>query len=82
MQLLSMAGWSSYPFLHQIPHDTLVISGDDDPLVPVANSKLLATKIPRARLEIVERGGHLLLWDDAKNLGERIGRFINAAPTM
>jgi poly(3-hydroxyoctanoate) depolymerase len=82
MQLLSMAGWSSYPFLHRIPHDTLVIAGDDDPLVPLANSKLLATRIPRARLEIVEKGGHLLLWDDAKNLGERIGRFINAAPTM
>jgi pimeloyl-ACP methyl ester carboxylesterase len=82
MQLLSLAGWSSYPFLHRIPHDTLVISGDDDPLVPVANAQLLATRIPRARLEIVENGGHLLLWDDAKNLGERIGRFINAAPTM
>jgi pimeloyl-ACP methyl ester carboxylesterase len=82
MQLLSLAGWSSYPFLHRIPHDTLVISGDDDPLVPVANAQLLATRIPRARLEIVENGGHLLLWDDAKNLGERIGRFINAAPTL
>jgi len=82
MQLLSMAGWSSYPFLHQIPHDTLVIAGDDDPLVPVANAQLLATRIPRARLEIVENGGHLLLWDDAQNLGERIGRFINAAPTL
>ena len=82
MQLLSLAGWSSYPLLHRIPHDTLVISGDDDPLVPLANAQLLATRIPHARLEIVENGGHLLLWDDATNLGERIGRFINAAPTL
>jgi hypothetical protein len=25
---------------------------------------------------VVERGGHLLLMDDAVNLGERIGRFL------
>ena len=40
----------------------------------------LASRIPHATLEIVERGGHLLLWDDPQNLGERIGRFVNAAP--
>ena len=30
---------------------------------------------------LVERGGHLLLWDDADNLGRRISRFVNAAHT-
>ena len=42
---------------------------------------MLARRIPHARLEIVERGGHLLLWDDADNLGRRISRFVNAAHT-
>lgn len=78
MQMLAVAGWSSWPFLHQIPHETLVICGDDDPLVPVANAEMLAKRIPHARLEVVEHGGHLLLWDDARNLGGRIGRFVNA----
>lgn len=78
MQLLGAAGWSSRHFLEQIPHETLVICGDDDPLVPIANAHMLATKIPRAKLDIVERGGHLLLWDDAENLGQRIRRFVNA----
>ena len=78
MQLLGAVGWSSWPFLSQIPHETLVISGDDDPLIPIRNAEMLARHIPHARLEIVEHGGHLLLWDDADHLGRRISRFLNA----
>jgi pimeloyl-ACP methyl ester carboxylesterase len=80
MQLLGTVGWSSLPFLARIPHDTLVISGDDDPLIPVVNAETLARRIPRARLEIVKRSGHLFLWDEAKRLAGRIGRFVNAVP--
>jgi pimeloyl-ACP methyl ester carboxylesterase len=79
MQLLGAIGWSSWPFLSQIPHETLVICGDDDPLIPIQNAEMLARYIPHARLEIVEHGGHLLLWDDADHLGRRISRFVNAA---
>lgn len=78
MQLLGILGWSSRNFLHEIPHETLVICGDDDPLVPVANGEMLARLIPRAQLEVVERAGHLLLWDDAKNASRRIRRFLNS----
>jgi pimeloyl-ACP methyl ester carboxylesterase len=80
MQLLGGAPWSSWSFLSQIKHETLVICGDDDPLVPVENAKMLAKRIPHARLEIVEDGGHLMLWDEVDKLGERIGEFINAEP--
>jgi pimeloyl-ACP methyl ester carboxylesterase len=80
MQLLGAAGWTSLPFLDRIRHETLVINGDDDPLVPVANAQMLAQRIPRAKLEIVEQAGHLFLWDDAANLAPRIGRFVNALP--
>jgi poly(3-hydroxyalkanoate) depolymerase len=79
MQLLGATGWSSLHFLERIPHETLVINGDDDPLVPVANAELLAQRIPRARLEIVERAGHLFLLDDAPNLAPRIGQFVDAS---
>ena len=80
MQLLGAAGWTSLPFLDRIRHETLVINGDDDPLVPVANAQMLAQRIPRAKLEIVEQAGHLFLCDDAANLAPRIGRFVNALP--
>jgi poly(3-hydroxyalkanoate) depolymerase len=77
MQLLGGFGWSSFGFLHELPHETLVILGDDDPLVPVANGHLLAERIPRAELEIVERAGHLLLWDEPERVAPRIGQFVN-----
>ena len=76
MQLLGSIGWSSWYFLPLIPHETLVICGDDDPLVPLANARMLAARIPHARLEIVEGAGHLFLWDDAENAGRRICRFL------
>ena len=79
MQLLGTLGWSSLRFLSRIPHDTLVICGDDDPLIPVVNAETLARRIPRARLEIVRRSGHLFLWDEAKRTSARISRFLDAA---
>ena len=79
MQLLGTVGWSSLHFLARIPHDTLVISGDDDPLIPVVNAETLARRIPRARLEIVKRSGHLFLWDEAKRLAVRVARFLDAS---
>ena len=81
MQLLGIFGWSSWHFLRCIPHETLVIAGDDDPLVPVANARMLAERIPNATLEIVAGAGHLLLWDDPENLGRRISAFLNPART-
>lgn len=79
LQLLGIVGWSSWHFLRSIPHETLVICGDDDPLVPVANAHQLAERIPNATLEIVEGAGHLFLWDDAENLGRRIDKFLGGA---
>jgi pimeloyl-ACP methyl ester carboxylesterase len=78
MQLLGTLGWSSLSFLSRIQHDTLVISGDDDPLIPVANAELLARRIPHARLEILERSGHLFLWDESRRVGARIALFLDA----
>jgi poly(3-hydroxyoctanoate) depolymerase len=77
MQLMGAAGWTSWALLPKIPHETLVICGDDDPLIPVENAKLLSSRLPRARMEIVPGAGHLFLWDDVDNLATRIGRFLS-----
>jgi pimeloyl-ACP methyl ester carboxylesterase len=81
MQLLGIVGWSSWHYLRSILHETLVIAGDEDPLVPVSNAHMLADRIPNAILEIVPGAGHLLLWDDAENLGRRISRFLSRTRT-
>ena len=60
-QMLAMAGWTSVPFLPFLKQKTLVMMGDRDKIVPVANGKILESLIPNARLYIVENGGHLFL---------------------
>jgi poly(3-hydroxyalkanoate) depolymerase len=76
MQLLGGIGWSSWSFLPEIRHETLVVVGDDDPLVPLVNARMLAQRIPRATLEVVERAGHLLLWDEPERIAPQIGEFV------
>ena len=78
MQLLGAMGWTSWAMLPHIPHETLVISGDDDPLIPAANAELLARRLPRARIDIVPGAGHLFLWDEVDTVAERIGRFLDS----
>jgi len=78
MQIAGAMGWTSLPWLHKIPHETLVICGDDDPLVPIANAHQLAALIPRARLALAENAGHLFLWDDAERQGLVVNEFLYA----
>jgi 3-oxoadipate enol-lactonase len=49
--------------LPMIAAPTLVIVGDQDILTPVANARELADGIPGARLEVLEGGGHLALFE-------------------
>jgi 3-oxoadipate enol-lactonase len=45
--------------LADIRHETLVVTGDDDRVIPAANSELLARAIPNARLAVIPGAGHL-----------------------
>ena len=60
LQLLAMTGWTSLPWLWRLKMPTLVMAGTDDPLIPVANARLLARAIPNARLHLVDNG-HLFM---------------------
>jgi len=60
LQLLAMTGWTSLPWLWRLKQPTLVMTGTDDPLIPVINGRMLAALIANARLELVDNG-HLFL---------------------
>jgi poly(3-hydroxyalkanoate) depolymerase len=75
-QLSAIVGWSSLPYLHRIRQPTLVLTGDDDPIIRVTNGRILARLIPNARLHVIRGGGHLFLIDQAKESAELIGRFL------
>lgn len=77
-QLFAVNTYSSLPALPFIRHETLVLGGDDDPLVPLVNARMIARLLPRARLEIIRGGGHLMLLERAAETGPLIREFLDA----
>jgi poly(3-hydroxyoctanoate) depolymerase len=77
-QLYAVPGWSSLPWLRRLPHPTLVLGGDDDPIVPVVNARLLARLIPDARLHVVAGGGHLFLLERADEVAAIVADFLKS----
>ena len=64
------------PWLHFLAQPTLVIAGTDDPIVPVANGRILAKLIPDARLVTID-DGHLFLVTRPKEFAEIIADFLS-----
>jgi poly(3-hydroxyalkanoate) depolymerase len=77
-QLLGGAGWTSVPWLGCLRQRTLIVSGDDDRLVPVVNARFMHRLITRSQLHVFH-GGHLGLVLQAKELAPIIDSFL-AAP--
>jgi poly(3-hydroxyalkanoate) depolymerase len=74
-QLGAIVGWTSVPFLPFLHQPTLVLTGDDDPIVPAANGRILAALIPNAELHVYP-GGHIDLVANPDLLVPRIDRFL------
>jgi poly(3-hydroxyoctanoate) depolymerase len=75
-QLYSIAGWTSMPWLHRIRQPTLVLAGDDDPIVPLVNGRILARLIPDAELQVIPGGGHLFVLEDPGAVAARVSEFL------
>ncbi|MDR7252390.1 poly(3-hydroxyalkanoate) depolymerase [Nocardioides sp. BE266] len=57
-QLLAGSVWTSLPFLPLVRQPVLVMTGDDDPIIPEVNGHVIARLLPRGRLHVF-RGGHV-----------------------
>jgi poly(3-hydroxyalkanoate) depolymerase len=76
-QILAMTGWTSALWLHRLRQPVLVLAGDEDPLVPLVNARLLARLLPDARMHVVSGGGHLFLLDQPDDVVDVIQRFLS-----
>ncbi|MFN3581131.1 MAG: poly(3-hydroxyalkanoate) depolymerase [Pseudomonas sp.] len=74
-QLFAGLGWTSIHWLHKIRQPTLVMAGDDDPIIPLVNMRLLAWRIPNAELHVID-DGHLFLVTRADAVAPIIMRFL------
>lgn len=77
-QLAAGAGWTSLPLLPLLRQPTLIMSGDDDPIIPLANARLMHRLIPDSQLHVFH-GGHLGLVTEAAQLAPVVEEFL-AAP--
>jgi poly(3-hydroxyalkanoate) depolymerase len=75
-QLLAATGWTSFHWLPGLRQPTLVMAGDDDPVVPVLNAHLLAWRIPQSEFHVIRGGGHLFLIDQPEDVAPRVTRFL------
>jgi poly(3-hydroxyalkanoate) depolymerase len=75
LQLIAMTGWTSLPWLWLLRQPTLIMAGTDDPLVPLANAKMLKALIPNSRLELID-DGHMFLVTKPKECAKIIEGFL------
>lgn len=75
-QLSALRRWTSLPWLHQLRQRTLILAGDDDPIIPLVNAKMIASRIPDGRLHVVDGGGHLFLFTRAEEMAGLIKDFL------
>nr|WP_234974436.1 poly(3-hydroxyalkanoate) depolymerase [Williamsia sterculiae] len=79
LQLLAGVGWSSLPALPLIRQPTLILAGDDDPIIPLVNARIMHRLLPDAELHVYS-DGHLGLITLAGELGPRVGAFLRDTP--
>jgi pimeloyl-ACP methyl ester carboxylesterase len=75
-QLQGILAWEAYSRLSAIRVPTLVIHGESDRLVPPGNGRLIAERIPNAKLVMVPHASHLFLTDQTETAHEAILTFL------
>jgi pimeloyl-ACP methyl ester carboxylesterase len=76
-QLLAAAGWTSLQLLPLLRQPTLILAGDDDPIIPLVNARIMHQLIARSELTVY-RGGHLGLVSGAKRMAPIVEAFLDA----
>jgi len=77
LQLLAGLGWSSLPALPLIRQPTLVLAGNDDPIIPLVNARIMSALLPHAALHVFD-DGHLGLITSADVLGPLVSQFLSS----
>ena len=71
------ASGPAIPWLRRLRQPTLVLAGDDDPIIPALNGRILAHFIPDARLHVVPGGGHLFLLERPAEMARHVADFLH-----
>jgi len=75
-QLRGIMGWEAYSRIAQITAPTLVIHGETDRLVPAANGRLIAERIPGAKLVLIPHASHIFETDQPGAAHQAVLEFL------
>jgi poly(3-hydroxyalkanoate) depolymerase len=75
-QLLAGSVWTSLFALRAVRQETLIVAGTDDPIIPVANARILHALLPHALLHL-HSGGHIDVVHNATELAPVIQGFLS-----
>ena len=75
-QLLSGIGWTSIPRLRKLRPPTLILAGDDAPIIPLVNARIMHRLIRTASFTS-DHGGHLELGAGAERLAPVVEAFLD-----
>ncbi|KUI05873.1 poly(3-hydroxyalkanoate) depolymerase [Mycobacterium sp. IS-3022] len=74
-QLLAGSVWTSLFALPAIRQQTLIVAGEDDPIIPVMNARIMDRLLPHSRVHS-HSGGHIDLVHNATELAPVITAFL------
>ncbi len=77
-QLRAISGHNTMDRLHLIKAPTLVITGDEDRIIPPHSSEVLASKIPNAKLVMVKGGSHGFNVEMTSRFNREVLEFLKA----
>ena len=75
-QAAAGAAFDAFDRIGGIAAPTLVLHGTEDGVVDPHNSTLLAERIPGARVDLFEGGGHLFFWEQPDRFVEVVTEFL------
>ena len=79
-QFAGILRWTSYRRLPRIQVPTLVLHGAEDHLVPPANGRVLASRIPHAQFVLIPNAAHILVTDQPEASTQAILHFLSSLP--
>jgi len=79
-QRASIRGFHREDRLGAITAPTLIVHGDSDRIVPVANARVLGELIPGSQVVILEDSGHACTFDQRDRFNDAVLEFLSAQP--
>jgi pimeloyl-ACP methyl ester carboxylesterase len=75
-QLQALEGHDTYERLPEIRVPTMIIHGESDPINPVENARILASRIPKAELHILKNMRHCVIYEASDEVNRLMLDFL------